>query len=104
MSRRAEFIKRVHDILHPDHGIHNHEHLVKHFHVGIERPVEFLRHSGKEILTKVSVMWSNEEGFKAKEEEASLDALLQDPQDLIAKSRPDAGEVDSNAQKQMESF
>lgn len=104
MSRRAEFIKRVHDILHPDHGIHNHEHLVKHFHVGIERPEEFLRHSGKEILTKVSVMWSNEEGFKAKEEEASLDALLQDPQDLIAKSRPDAGEVDSNAQKQMESL
>lgn len=80
MSRRAEFIKRVHDILHPDHGIHNHEHLVKHFHVGIERPEEFLRHSGKEILAKVSVMWSNEVGFKAKEEEASLpvDVLLKD--------------------------
>lgn len=104
MSRRAEFIKRVHDILHPDHGIHNHEHLVKQFHVGIERPEEFLRHSGKEILTKVSVMWSNEEGFKAKKEEAPLDALLQNPQDLIAKSRPDAEEVDSNAQKQMESL
>lgn len=89
MSRKAEFIKKVHDILHPDHSIHNHEHLVKHFHVGIERPEEFLRHSGKEILTKVSVTWSNA-GSKTKEEEASLD-----PKDLMA----DADEVDSSVQK-----
>ena len=54
--------------MHPNHDIREHEHLIKYFHAGIESPDEFLRHSGMDIIARVSVTWSS------RREEVALDS------------------------------
>ena len=54
--------------MHPNHYIREHEHHIKYFHAGIESPDEFLRHSGMDIIARVSVTWSSSR------EEVALDS------------------------------